>query len=446
MSQITHSDLTGVFHLPLAEAASVLGVGSTALKKACRRHGIMQWPYRRLKKLSLLIESLKHELATSQSEQLKERYRARLAKLKEEEHRIFQPDLRTLVSPDEIGAPRGGSEHRAHEAGDGRHGLDDRERTRERHRDDGAMAAQHAGEAPYIMMALAAEAESQHREVCGGSGASSSHRMEDVRETRSEHYEMGAEERCQPRPILSRSTQVPSLPPLTVGRSRSSGALMDPAVGGGRAHHPAHVHASAPHTGGYTSHARPSYSTPAHYFSSTASSTVSSVTMHSSSAPASPGTSPLVSPFQSPRSGTASPDDMEVQPRTATHSYPRSLPTSPRRLFFPAFTGSPPQATAFSAPSSPQARRLMHGVAMAQGGPPSAEQRAGYRRSADEHQYDRHWSRRPLWHDGAAHDGDSMVVEEDSSCVPMPLPPLDLSNVGDRAKQDVMEPDPFHRS
>jgi hypothetical protein len=41
-------EVTEFFHLPLHKAASKLGISSTTLKRACRKIGIFQWPYRRL--------------------------------------------------------------------------------------------------------------------------------------------------------------------------------------------------------------------------------------------------------------------------------------------------------------------------------------------------------------------------------------------------------------
>jgi hypothetical protein len=47
-----------VFHLPIADAAPLLGLGVTALKKRCRRINIPRWPYRKLASLEKLIESV----------------------------------------------------------------------------------------------------------------------------------------------------------------------------------------------------------------------------------------------------------------------------------------------------------------------------------------------------------------------------------------------------
>ena len=46
--QLKSKELTELFHLPLHKAASKLGISPTTLKRACRKIGIFQWPYRRL--------------------------------------------------------------------------------------------------------------------------------------------------------------------------------------------------------------------------------------------------------------------------------------------------------------------------------------------------------------------------------------------------------------
>eukprot|EP01094_Clydonella_sp_ATCC50884_P019286 TRINITY_DN3731_c0_g1_i1.p1 TRINITY_DN3731_c0_g1~~TRINITY_DN3731_c0_g1_i1.p1 ORF type:complete len:370 (-),score=83.53 TRINITY_DN3731_c0_g1_i1:226-1284(-) len=165
--------------------------------------------------------------------------------------------------------------------------------------------------------------------------------------------------------------------------------------------------------------------------SSSAPTYSSSVTCHSSpnsSNSHSPASSATPSPFASPRSYSASPhqspalrlDDYSSQ--SHLRSLPRSLPTSPRRASFiyPPFANSPPEATAYSAPTSPEGRRHFHHYAS---------------RQSPAHHY-QHYQ-----------DADIMDVESAQQRPPGvggPLPPLDLSNVDDFAKKDVMEPDPFH--
>jgi hypothetical protein len=47
-----------VFHLPIADAATSLGLGVTVLKKRCRRINIRRWPYRKLASIEKLIASV----------------------------------------------------------------------------------------------------------------------------------------------------------------------------------------------------------------------------------------------------------------------------------------------------------------------------------------------------------------------------------------------------
>ena len=45
--RVTRQMLKALFHLPLPSACKHLGLCATTFKKACRREGIMQWPYKR---------------------------------------------------------------------------------------------------------------------------------------------------------------------------------------------------------------------------------------------------------------------------------------------------------------------------------------------------------------------------------------------------------------
>ena len=44
MPAVTRSKLEALFHLPLQEAATHVGIGRTLFKRVCRREGIRQWP------------------------------------------------------------------------------------------------------------------------------------------------------------------------------------------------------------------------------------------------------------------------------------------------------------------------------------------------------------------------------------------------------------------
>ena len=50
--------MRGYFHLPMSLATQKLQIGSTALKKICRKYGIKRWPYRRIRACQKLIEQL----------------------------------------------------------------------------------------------------------------------------------------------------------------------------------------------------------------------------------------------------------------------------------------------------------------------------------------------------------------------------------------------------
>lgn len=50
--------LQSVYHKPINDAATALGMGVTVLKKQCRDRGITRWPYRKLSSLDKLIASV----------------------------------------------------------------------------------------------------------------------------------------------------------------------------------------------------------------------------------------------------------------------------------------------------------------------------------------------------------------------------------------------------
>jgi len=47
---LTKSRLEALFNLPIRDAADILGISITALKKACRRIGVERWPYKKTTK------------------------------------------------------------------------------------------------------------------------------------------------------------------------------------------------------------------------------------------------------------------------------------------------------------------------------------------------------------------------------------------------------------
>ncbi|KAJ0989223.1 hypothetical protein J5N97_007579 [Dioscorea zingiberensis] len=46
-SRIPLNEISKLYHLPIAEAASILGVCTSVLKRICREHGVVRWPYRK---------------------------------------------------------------------------------------------------------------------------------------------------------------------------------------------------------------------------------------------------------------------------------------------------------------------------------------------------------------------------------------------------------------
>ncbi|KAM0944386.1 putative transcription factor Nin-like family [Dioscorea sansibarensis] len=46
-SRIPLDEISKLYHLPIAEAASILGVCTSVLKRICREHGVVRWPYRK---------------------------------------------------------------------------------------------------------------------------------------------------------------------------------------------------------------------------------------------------------------------------------------------------------------------------------------------------------------------------------------------------------------
>lgn len=55
---ITLTDLQDVYHLPISSAAKKFDIGLTLLKKRCRELGLRRWPYRKLKSMDKLLQSI----------------------------------------------------------------------------------------------------------------------------------------------------------------------------------------------------------------------------------------------------------------------------------------------------------------------------------------------------------------------------------------------------
>eukprot|EP00285_Hemiselmis_virescens_P014243 CAMPEP_0173381956 /NCGR_PEP_ID=MMETSP1356-20130122/4386_1 /TAXON_ID=77927 ORGANISM="Hemiselmis virescens, Strain PCC157" /NCGR_SAMPLE_ID=MMETSP1356 /ASSEMBLY_ACC=CAM_ASM_000847 /LENGTH=177 /DNA_ID=CAMNT_0014336027 /DNA_START=138 /DNA_END=668 /DNA_ORIENTATION=- len=58
---LSEKELREHFNMPLNEVAKKFGMCTTALKKLCRKYGVMQWPHRKLRSLEKKIASLRAE-------------------------------------------------------------------------------------------------------------------------------------------------------------------------------------------------------------------------------------------------------------------------------------------------------------------------------------------------------------------------------------------------
>lgn len=89
---LTLEDLKEFFNFPRDEVARELGICVTLLKKICRRNGIKQWPYRKIKNIDARISALEHKTASigqsSSSERLMNEYQANIDVLKSEREAV----------------------------------------------------------------------------------------------------------------------------------------------------------------------------------------------------------------------------------------------------------------------------------------------------------------------------------------------------------------------
>lgn len=66
---LTLEHLSAHFHRPINDVARTLGVCVTVLKQVCREHGIVRWPYRKVRKLDSIIQALQGEAGAQQAAQ-----------------------------------------------------------------------------------------------------------------------------------------------------------------------------------------------------------------------------------------------------------------------------------------------------------------------------------------------------------------------------------------
>ena len=83
---ITLADLQARFHLPLAEAASSLGICATILKRVCRSFGVHRWPHRILKRINGTLATMEDSLSGGGEgdPQIKKQLQAEYERLKKE--------------------------------------------------------------------------------------------------------------------------------------------------------------------------------------------------------------------------------------------------------------------------------------------------------------------------------------------------------------------------
>ncbi|KAJ1632002.1 RWP-RK domain-containing protein, partial [Pavlovales sp. CCMP2436] len=48
MKELSFADVSRHFHLPLTQAAELLNVSVTLVKRICRENGVSRWPFRKL--------------------------------------------------------------------------------------------------------------------------------------------------------------------------------------------------------------------------------------------------------------------------------------------------------------------------------------------------------------------------------------------------------------
>jgi len=93
-SGISHEILAKHFHLPLTVVSKKFGLCPTALKKLCRKFGIVRWPFRKLKMLDKKIAALRAEAIYASGRGDSGKQGGDLQKLEQTRARIFVSDSR----------------------------------------------------------------------------------------------------------------------------------------------------------------------------------------------------------------------------------------------------------------------------------------------------------------------------------------------------------------
>ncbi|CAA7402140.1 unnamed protein product [Spirodela intermedia] len=70
-SRLTFDDVAKHFNVPIAEAATALGVCSSVLKRICRENGVVRWPYRKFL-AGKTVDDIKKDAAKEKSKEFAE--------------------------------------------------------------------------------------------------------------------------------------------------------------------------------------------------------------------------------------------------------------------------------------------------------------------------------------------------------------------------------------
>ncbi|KAG9454906.1 hypothetical protein H6P81_007810 [Aristolochia fimbriata] len=86
--RMTLEEIQEFMHLPLTEAAAMLHVCSTVLKKISRKYGITRWPYRKIKALDRTLSGLERARETGEQEESVE---AEIKRIREQKEKLRNP-------------------------------------------------------------------------------------------------------------------------------------------------------------------------------------------------------------------------------------------------------------------------------------------------------------------------------------------------------------------
>ncbi|CAI5481153.1 unnamed protein product [Closterium sp. Yama58-4] len=95
LNEMQLDELSQYFRMSIQNAARVLGVGLTVLKKRCRELGIQRWPHRKLKSLDNLIENMK-EIHGPMAAETVEQLEAKKELLGKDPKQGLDPRIKTL--------------------------------------------------------------------------------------------------------------------------------------------------------------------------------------------------------------------------------------------------------------------------------------------------------------------------------------------------------------